>query len=104
MLDPSGEVLVDVQDRRQGAWILRADEWTATLNRHGFDVERSSSHKLALGFASWVERMNPPDHHVAAIRSLQQGASQDVREALVYQDDGSFAMDVGTFEAVARPG
>jgi SAM-dependent methyltransferase len=82
----------------------RKEEWIAALNRHGFDVERVTSHQLSLGFASWVERMKTPAHHVAAIRSLQQGASQDVRDALRYQEDGSFAMDVGTFEAVARPG
>ena len=30
--------------------------------------------------------------------------AQDVRVALCYREDGSFAMDVGTFEAVVRPG
>ena len=79
----------------------RADAWIAGFERNGFRVERTASHSLSLGFASWVERMNTPSHHVAAIRSLQRGASQDVRDALAYRDDGSFAMDVGTFEAVA---
>lgn len=94
------ELLRDISHVRN----RRAGEWVAALTSHGFEVVSGTTHKLPLGFASWVERMNTPAHHVAAIRSLQQGASQDVREALHYREDGSFAMDVGTFEAIARPG
>lgn len=82
----------------------RADEWIAALARAGFAIARMHTHKLPLDFASWTERMRTPDAHVAAIRSLQQGASDAVRCALAYRDDGSFTIDVATFEAVATRG
>jgi hypothetical protein len=39
--------------------------------------------------------------HAAAIHSLQRGASAEVRDALAIEDDGSFMLDITTFELVA---
>ena len=79
----------------------RTDEWIAGLARAGFTVERVATHKLPLDFASWIERMQTPPHHVAAIRSLQTNWSEAVRAALDYREDGSFSLDVATIEVVA---
>lgn len=79
----------------------RIDEWVAALQRAGFAVERIGTHRLPLDFAAWVARMRTPDSHVAAIRSLQAGASDVVRSALDYATDGSFTIEVGTFELIA---
>lgn len=74
------------------------DQWIAGLTRAGFAVDRVGSHKLPIDFASWIARMRTSELHTAAIRSLQAGASDAVREALDYRADGSFTLDVGTFE------
>lgn len=79
----------------------RTDEWIAGLARAGFAVERVAVHKLPLDFAAWIERMQTPAHHVAAIRSLQASWSAPVRAALDYREDGSFSLDIATIEAVA---
>lgn len=79
----------------------RIDEWVAALARAGFAVERVGTHRLPLDFALWIARMRTPDAHVAAIRSLQRGASDGVRAALDLAEDGSFAIEVATFEAAA---
>jgi ubiquinone/menaquinone biosynthesis C-methylase UbiE len=50
-----------------------------------------------LEFASWVERMRTPADRVAVIRSLQEGAPQEVREALRIEADGSFTIRTGLF-------
>jgi len=78
-----------------------ANEWAAALLRAGFAVDRITHHKLPIDFNSWIERMKTPAAHVDAIRSLQTGASEPVRAALGYGEDGSFLLDVATFEASA---
>ncbi|HKT84703.1 MAG TPA: class I SAM-dependent methyltransferase [Novosphingobium sp.] len=76
----------------------RVEEWCTALARAGFYLERSATHELRMGFASWVERMRTPQHHVDAIRSLQVAASSQVRRAFAIAEDGSFTIRVATFE------
>jgi SAM-dependent methyltransferase len=73
-------------------------EWSAALGRAGFAIERVGVHRLPLDFTSWIARMRTPEAHVAAIRSLQEGATGAVRDALDTQADGSFSIDIATFE------
>jgi len=77
----------------------RADEWLAALGRAGFTVRRTVTHRLRMDFAEWIARMAPPASHVAAIRSLLEGASDGVKRALTVEPDGSFSFDVLTIEA-----
>lgn len=77
----------------------RAGEWLGALGRAGFAVKGACSHALRMDFADWIGRMSPPESHVAAIRSLQSGASAAVREALAVEADGSFSLTVLTIEA-----
>ena len=77
-------------------------EWTAALGRAGFTIEAVATHRLRMEFASWIARMRTADVHVAAIRSLQEGASAEVKSALAIEADGSFLLDIATFEMVAR--
>lgn len=79
-----------------------AAEWLAAVGRAGFSTTATTLHQLPLDFAAWVQRMRTPEVHVAAIRSLQQGASASVRERFAIAADGSFVVDVLTIEA--RPG
>ena len=78
-----------------------SNEWVAGLVRASFAVGRVGTHKLPLDFTSWVERMKTPEAHIAAIRSLQLGASEAVCAALGYDADGSFSLDVMTLEISA---
>ena len=79
----------------------RTDEWCAALARSGFTLRAFAPHQLRMEFATWIARMRTDPAHVAAIRSLQQGAGAEVKAALGIEADGSFMLDIGTFELVA---
>ena len=79
----------------------RMEEWCAALARSGFTLCAFTPHRLRMEFATWIARMRTDAAHVAAIRSLQQGASAEVKEALAIEGDGSFMLDIATFELVA---
>ena len=76
-----------------------ADEWSGALQRAGFTVEATIRYRLRLEFASWVERMRTPPHYVQAILALQAGASDEVRQALGIEPDGSFLLDAILLQA-----
>lgn len=69
------------------------DEWRAALAAAGFAVGEATRYRLRLDFASWVERMQTPPAHIAAIRSLQGRAGSEVRDYFAIEDDGSFTVD-----------
>ena len=52
--------------------------------------------RLPLDFAAWIARMNTPELHVRAIRSLQSRVAEEVRAHFDIRDDGSFTIDVMT--------
>lgn len=79
----------------------RIDEWTGALARAGLAVAALGTHRLHMAFDSWVARMRTPEGNVAAIRALQAGATTAVRQALAIGGDGSFWIEVATFEAAA---
>ena len=74
-----------------------AAEWRFLLgSAHLIELERAEwPTRLEFGF--WVERMRTPAERVAVIRSLQEGAPQEVREALRIEADGSFTIRTGLF-------
>lgn len=76
----------------------RTAEWVAALGAAGFAVVAMAGHRLPLDFAAWVGRMATPPANVDAIRSVQAGAAAPVRAAFAVAPDGSFAVDVATFE------
>lgn len=78
------------------------DEWRAALGAAGFAVGEATRYRLRLDFASWVERMQTPQAHIAAIRSLQQRAGSDVRDYFAIEDDGSFTVDTILVVAESR--
>lgn len=79
----------------------RISEWASALARAKFDPVRTCVHALPMQFASWAERMQTPEPLVAAIRSLQREAAEEVREAFLIQEDGSFTIRIATFELAA---
>lgn len=70
-----------------------AAEWRAMLFNAGFHPGAMSTFRLRLDFSSWVSRMNTPEVHVQAIRSLQQRAGADVSKHFSIETDGSFTID-----------
>ena len=68
-------------------------EWQKLLNASGFAVGSVTNFRLRLDFTTWVERMNTPESHIKAIRSLQQYASAEVADYFSIEKDGSFTVD-----------
>ncbi|MGO9741617.1 MAG: class I SAM-dependent methyltransferase [Roseiarcus sp.] len=73
--------------------------WRDLFAAAGFVVTEAAEFRIRLDFASWVARMNTPDVHVAAIRSLQQRAPAEVIERFGIEADGSFMLDTALFVA-----
>ncbi len=76
-------------------------EWRAMLSAAGFNPGGVSPFRLRLEFSSWISRMNTPDAHVEAIRSLQQRAGADVSAHFATETDGSFTIDTMLLPAEA---
>jgi len=72
----------------------RLEEWRAAMEQAGFAVSPPRNWTIRLDFASWVKRMNTPDLHMRAIRSLQGLVSEEVRHHFAIEPDGSFSPDV----------
>lgn len=71
-------------------------EWCSMAEHAGFGVEETVPRRLRLEFASWLARIGTSDVHAAAIRSLQMGASGEVRAHFEIEADGSFTVDTLT--------
>ena len=76
-------------------------EWSGALARAGFQLKGVRTWRLHLEFESWIQRMRTPEVFVAAIRALQAGAPQEVRDHFAIAADGSFTIDTMMLEAVA---
>jgi SAM-dependent methyltransferase len=74
-------------------------EWEAAIVRAGLRPGSVSAHHVRLDFATWVERMRAPKIQVDAIRALQSAMSASVRQYFDIGPDGSFTLDVATFQA-----
>ena len=72
-------------------------EWRELLAGAGLAEHQYRQWPLRIEFASWVARMRTPEARVAAIRSLQTHAPEEVRETLEIGADGSFTMQTGLF-------
>ncbi len=68
-------------------------EWQTRLETAGFRPAKPSQFRIRLEFSSWVKRMNTPEAHVRAIRSLQDRAGADVVQHFEIEADGSFMLD-----------
>jgi hypothetical protein len=72
-------------------------EWRSLLQSAGLVELEFADWPTRLEFATWAERMRTPADRVAVIRSLQEGAPQEVRQALRIEADGSFTIRTGLF-------
>lgn len=76
-----------------------AAEWLRALSAAGFTPGPLTRRRLKLDFSSWIARINTPEPHVSAIRSLQNMVADNVRAYFEIEADGSFTIDTATFEA-----
>lgn len=72
-------------------------EWRSLLQSAQLVELEYADWPTRLDFGSWVERMRTPPDRVAVIRSLQDGAPGEVRDALRIETDGSFTIRTGLF-------
>ncbi len=71
-------------------------QWRALAQAAGFEVEEETPRRLRLEFSSWLARIGTSSVHAAAIRSLEAGASEEVRRHFEIEADGSFTIDTLT--------
>jgi ubiquinone/menaquinone biosynthesis C-methylase UbiE len=69
------------------------EEWRQAAKAAGFRPGEASRFRLRLEFSSWITRMNTPEIHVQAIRSLQARAGEEVTGYFAIEPDGSFTLD-----------
>jgi len=72
-------------------------QWRSVLKAAGLVELEHADWPTRLEFAPWAERMRTPADRVAIIRSLEEGAPREVREALEIGPDGSFTIRTGLF-------
>ena len=78
----------------------RPGEWLAALGAAGFEVVSVRRWRLRMEFAPWIARMRTPEALIAAIRSLQTGAAEEIADYFAIEPDGSFMLDVAGIEVV----
>jgi ubiquinone/menaquinone biosynthesis C-methylase UbiE len=93
-----------VEVLRDGSHIrdYRADEWIAMLDAAGFDAQVTERWRIDIDFDTWVARMRTPPERVRAIRSIWDGAPDEVRQYFDVQNDGSFKLDAIMVEGTRR--
>ncbi len=69
------------------------EQWRAMLESAGLRPGPFSRFRLRLEFSSWVKRMNTPEIHVQAIRSMQGRAGTEVTRHFEIDADGTFTID-----------
>ncbi|MDD4886929.1 MAG: class I SAM-dependent methyltransferase, partial [Thiomonas sp.] len=84
------EILRDASHVRD----YRVSEWSALMQQAGFAAPSMDGWSLTMEFDSWVARMRTPELRVQAIRDVWARASQEAREAMRVQPDGSFDLSV----------
>jgi ubiquinone/menaquinone biosynthesis C-methylase UbiE len=76
-------------------------EWTAAVERAGFDIEAVNRRQIRMDFPTWIARMRTPQLQAEAVRALQRQASAEVRDHFAIEPDGSFQLDVMVLRARA---
>ncbi|ESQ84939.1 hypothetical protein AEAC466_07735 [Asticcacaulis sp. AC466] len=80
---------------------LKASQWRALIGASGFQLVEEAAYRLPLEFSSWVGRMRTSPQRIGMIRTLEDEAPAEVREALKISADGSFELQTGLFWARA---
>jgi ubiquinone/menaquinone biosynthesis C-methylase UbiE len=89
------EILRDASHVRN----YRASEWTSVLSAAGFTVPATNRWKLPMQFESWIERIGTPASRVEALKTVLLALPEEARHYFALQQDLSFVIDAGSFEA-----
>jgi len=76
-------------------------EWERLITDAGFSAIEHQNWVTRLEFEPWVTRMRTSPERIAMIRTVQQEAPAEVRQALAIEEDGSFSMRTGLWWAKA---
>ncbi len=74
-------------------------QWLGMLSGADFSADVIFTWDLPLNFASWVTRMATPAANVSMIKTLFDGAAQEVRGAMAVQADYTFSIPGALFMA-----
>lgn len=74
-----------VRDHTPAAWLVM-------LAEAGFAGEVVFAWSLRLDFTNWVERMATPPATIGTLRTLMDGAPEEIRAAFAIEEDHSFAI------------
>lgn len=77
----------------------RASEWSSMFADAGFTHQYVRNWKLKMVFDDWIARMRTPPERVVGIRSLFDSAPEETCAYFSVEDDYSFSIDAGLFEA-----
>lgn len=72
-------------------------QWRTLFESAGLVELECADWPTRLDFVPWAERMRTPADRIVMIRSLEEGAPREVREALQIGPDGSFTIRTGLF-------
>lgn len=78
------------------------EDWRQALEAAGFRAGPCSQFRLRLEFSSWIKRINTPEIHAQAIRSLQTQACQEVTGHFAIEPDGSFTLNTMLLRAETK--
>jgi ubiquinone/menaquinone biosynthesis C-methylase UbiE len=100
--DPTQDTFVQAIELLRDASHVRDHsiaQWMAVLRDAGFESEVVFTWQLSLDFVDWITRMATPEPRVMMIKSLFDGAPQEVRFAMNVQDNYSFSIRGALFRA-----
>ncbi len=69
------------------------------MMRAGLKPQAVIGHKVRLEFDVWIERMHTPSDLVVAVRAVQAGMADTVRDYFKIDASGSFDLDVDFMHA-----
>jgi ubiquinone/menaquinone biosynthesis C-methylase UbiE len=89
------EILRDASHVRD----YRGSEWAALFDATGFTPPTVNRWKLPMQFDSWTLRIGTPPPRVEALKTVLQALPAEARQYFAVEDDFSFVIDAGWFEA-----
>jgi ubiquinone/menaquinone biosynthesis C-methylase UbiE len=93
------ELLRDVSHCRN----YSAKQWREFIAEAGFRLDQHDAWTLRMQFDEWIARMRTPADRASVIKGLLHGAPEEVRRHFNVEPDGSFTIDVMSFEGTATP-
>lgn len=72
-------------------------EWSDIAEQAHLEIQNFQMQDLHLNFATWIERMSPPQSSVETLQYLQKNACDQVKNYFKIKEKGDFNLHVGYF-------